>query len=154
MFIARRIFAPGPDTSEVDQPWQMPQGGIDPGEDPLAAAHRELYEETSVRSVCLLGAIDDWVFYDLPDEVLGLALKGRYRGQRQNGSPSSSPGRKTEIDLEAPGSGPIDPEFDAWRWADFDTVHDIIVRFKRPAYLEVQKGIGHIPARLAAGERP
>lgn len=154
VFIARRIFTPGPDTSEVDQPWQMPQGGIDPGEDPLAAAHRELYEETSVRSVSLLGAIDDWIFYDLPDEALGLALKGRYRGQRQKWFAFLLTGAETEIDLEAPGSGPIDPEFDAWRWADFSTVHDIIVPFKRPAYLAVQKGFGHIPARLAAGERP
>lgn len=152
VFIARRIFTPGPDTSEVERPWQMPQGGIDPGEDPLKAAHRELFEETSVRSVSLIEAIDDWIYYDLPDEVLGIALKGKYRGQRQKWFAFLLTGADSEIDLDAPGSGAIDPEFDAWRWEDFASVHDIIVPFKRPAYRKVQKAFGHIPARLAAGD--
>jgi putative (di)nucleoside polyphosphate hydrolase len=151
VFIARRIFTPGPDTSEVEQPWQMPQGGIDPGEDPLAAAHRELFEETSVRTVSLLDEIPDWIHYDLPDEVLGIALKGKYRGQRQKWFAFSLDGDDSEIDLDAPGSGALDPEFDAWRWEDFARVHDIIVPFKRPAYLRVQKAFANLPARLAGG---
>lgn len=150
VFIARRIFTPGPDTSEVAQPWQMPQGGIDPGEDPLDAAYRELYEETSVRAVSLIDSFADWIYYDLPDEVLGIALRGRYRGQRQKWFAFLLTGDEAEIDLDAPGSGALDPEFDAWRWEDFSRVHDIIVPFKRPAYLAVQKAFGHIPARLAA----
>ncbi len=152
VFIARRIFTPGPDTSEVAQPWQMPQGGIDPGEDPLAAAHRELFEETSVRSVSLLDAIEDWIYYDLPDEVLGIALKGKYRGQRQKWFAFALTGDESEIDLDAPGSGALDPEFDAWRWEDFSRVHEVIVPFKRPAYLRVQEAFAHIPAQLATSQ--
>lgn len=153
VFIARRIFTPGPDTSEVEQPWQMPQGGIDPGEDPLAAAHRELYEETSVRSVSLLAAIDDWIYYDLPDDVLGVALKGRYRGQRQKWFAFAFEGEDAEIEIDVPAAGALDPEFDAWRWDDFARVHEIIVPFKRPAYRLVQEAFGDIPSRLAAAGR-
>lgn len=149
VFLAKRVFTPGPDTSEVEQPWQMPQGGIDPGEEPLAAAHRELFEETSVRSASLLATIDGWIYYDLPDEVLGIALKGKFRGQRQKWFAFAFEGDDSEINIDVPLEGALDPEFDAWRWEDFSRVHEFIVPFKLPAYLEVQKAFADIPGKLA-----
>jgi len=78
--------------------WQMPQGGIDPGEDPYRAALRELYEETNVRSVSLLAEAPDWYAYDLPASVAGRAWKGRYRGQRQRWFAFRFQGPESEID--------------------------------------------------------
>ncbi len=84
VFVGRRRSEGDPDQSAAfDAPWQMPQGGIDKGEDPLRAAIRELYEETNVTTVSLLAEAPEWIYYDLPDEALGVAFKGRYRGQRQ-----------------------------------------------------------------------
>ena len=148
VFMARRILTPGPDVSEVSAPWQMPQGGIDPGEEPLRAAYRELYEETSIRTVRLLAEAPDWILYDLPDDVLGIALKGRYRGQRQRWFAFLFEGAESEIDLDIPGGGDCDPEFDAWRWERFEAVPDIIVPFKRPAYLEVVAAFADLPERI------
>ena len=149
VFLARRILTPGQDTSEVDAPWQMPQGGIDDGEDALPAAYRELYEETGIRTIRLLAQAPDWIHYDLPDEVLGIALKGKYRGQRQQWFAFLFEGEEREITLLLDNPG-IDPEFDAWRWEDFDKVADIIVPFKRPAYLEVHRAFAHIPGQIRA----
>lgn len=151
VFIARRIFTPGPDTSEVAAPWQMPQGGIDDGEDALAAAYRELFEETSVRTVRLLAQAPDWIYYDLPDEVLGIALKGKYRGQRQRWFAFLFEGEEDEINLSLDTPG-LDPEFDAWRWEDFGNIPEIIVPFKRPAYLQIVDAFADIPARLEVGQ--
>ena len=92
----------------------MPQGGVDPGEDTWEAAKRELYEETSVRSVEKLGEVADWLIYDIPRTVAGRTWKGRYRGQRQNGTRSASPAR-TEINVANPGGG-HKAEFVSWRW--------------------------------------
>lgn len=149
VFLARRILTPGPDTSEVDAPWQMPQGGIDEGEDALRAAYRELYEETGIRTIRLLAQAPDWICYDLPDEVLGSALGGRYRGQRQKWFAFLFEGNETEITLSQNTPG-LDPEFDAWRWEHFDKVADIIVPFKRPAYLQVQSAFAGLPAEIRA----
>src|SRR6202521_703199 len=80
-FIGRRLD--GPEHTDETHVWQMPQGGIDPGEDPWPAALRELHEETNIRSVEKLGEIPDWLAYDLPPEVAAHAWKGRYRGQTQ-----------------------------------------------------------------------
>lgn len=150
VFLARRILAPGPDTSEVDAPWQMPQGGIDEGEDALPAAYRELFEETSVRTIRLLAQAPDWIHYDLPDEVLGIALKGKYRGQRQKWFAFLFEGSEDEINLSLDTPG-LDPEFDAWRWEEFAKVPEIIVPFKRPAYLEIVSAFADIPTRLQDG---
>lgn len=149
IFLARRILTPGPDTSEAAAPWQMPQGGIDAGEEPLPAAYRELYEETGIRTIRLLAQASDWIFYDLPDDVLGVALGGRYRGQRQKWFAFLFEGEEAEIDLNQEASG-MDPEFDAWRWDDFEAVPEIIVPFKRPAYLEVRAAFAHLPDRIRA----
>jgi putative (di)nucleoside polyphosphate hydrolase len=111
--------------------WQMPQGGIDKGEDPEAAARRELYEETGIRSVEILGQSKGWIYYDLAPEDLGIALGGKYRGQRQRWFAMRFTGDEQEIDLLAHGHK---PEFDDWRWATAGEVLDLIVDFKRPVY--------------------
>lgn len=115
--------------------WQMPQGGIDPGERARAAALRELEEETGVRSVEVLAEAPGWLSYDLPDELLGVALKGRYRGQRQRWFAMRFTGADDEIDI-APRHG-HKAEFDAWRWVRATELTDQIVPFKRQIYRDV-----------------
>lgn len=129
-------------------PWQMPQGGIDKGENPLDAAWRELYEETSIRSAELITEAPGWIYYDLPDEALGIALKGKYRGQRQRWFAFRFTGEDGEINVTAPGGGAHPAEFDTWRWEELARMPDLIVPFKRTAYLEVVKAFAEIPARL------
>jgi putative (di)nucleoside polyphosphate hydrolase len=115
--------------------WQMPQGGIDAGEDEEAAALRELAEETAVRSVEVLGATPGWLAYDLPAELIGIALKGRYRGQRQKWFAMRFTGPDSEIDIRARDGRKA--EFDAWRWADVAEVPALVVPFKRQVYEDV-----------------
>ena len=149
VFVGRRTPDPGiEDRSELAAPWQMPQGGIDKGEEPHPAALRELYEETSVSSVTLLREAPDWVFYDLPEESLGIALKGRYRGQRQRWFAFLFTGEESEIDVFNPGGGQHPSEFDAWRWEALETLPDLIVPFKRDAYLEVVRTFADLPAEV------
>lgn len=116
---------------EMEHRWQMPQGGIDEREDPASAALRELYEETGVRSVQLLGETREWIYYDLPAEAVGIALGGKYRGQRQKWFAMRFIGPEEEINLQPAGHK---PEFDAWRWASPGEVLNLIVDFKRAAY--------------------
>jgi len=146
VFIGRRIPAGNPeDTSEMDSPWQMPQGGIDKGEQPIDAAWRELFEETSIRSAELIAEAPEWIYYDLPDEALGIALRGKYRGQRQRWFAFRFTGKDSDIDVANPGDG-NPAEFDKWRWEKLETLPDVIVPFKRDAYLQVVKAFRHIPA--------
>src|SRR5438105_10895813 len=112
-FIGRRID--GPEHVDATHHWQMPQGGIDPGEDPWPAALRELHEETSIRSVVRIGEIDEWLSYDLPSNVAKAAWKGRYRGQMQKWYALRFTGNEQEIDVLNPALG-HKPEFVAWRW--------------------------------------
>lgn len=114
--------------------WQMPQGGIDPGETPREAALRELREEIGVgpELVEVLAETPDWITYDLPGELLGKVWKGRWRGQRQRWFLMRFLGRDEDIRLDTPH-----PEFSAWRWMRADELLAAIVPFKRAAYEQV-----------------
>lgn len=149
VFVGRRRAEDDPeDSAELGSPWQMPQGGMDKGESPLQAAHRELFEETSIRSVELLAEAADWICYDLPDDVLGIALHGRYRGQRQRWFAFAFVGDESEIDVLAPGDGSVASEFDAWRWEPLSHLPGLVVPFKHDAYRQVVAAFADIPARL------
>ena len=136
VFVGRRIV------EEAGEAWQMPQGGVDDGEDLRRAVLRELEEETAIRSVEVLAEAPDWYSYDLPRAVMGIALKGRYRGQTQKWFALRFTGADREIDLAAHGH----PEFDAWRWATIDEVLRLIVPFKRQVYEQVVRQFRHFAA--------
>ena len=119
--------------------WQMPQGGIDKGEDPLSAAKRELYEETSIKTIRLIAEAEDWFYYDLPDDLLGVGLKGKFRGQRQRWFAFRFDGDDSEINVLEPADGKHSQEFQGWRWESLETVPDLIVPFKRDVYEQVVK---------------
>ena len=119
-----------------DRRWQMPQGGIDEGEDPLEAAKRELWEETGITSAELLGGTDDWLYYDLPADLRGKALRGKWRGQKQKWFAFRFFGADSEINIADPPHGaPI--EFDKWEWVEYEQVATRIVEFKREVYEQV-----------------
>lgn len=128
--------------------WQFPQGGIDEGEEPVDAALRELYEETSISSISILTAAPNWILYDLPMEILGKALKGRYRGQRQKWFAVLFEGEESEIDVLAPAEGTHPAEFSSWKWVGLETVPDLIVPFKRDAYKAIVAAFSDIPQQL------
>jgi putative (di)nucleoside polyphosphate hydrolase len=133
-FIGRRIE--GPEHIDATHAWQMPQGGIDKGEEPWPAALRELREETNIRSVERIGEIADWLTYDIPREIVGQAWKGKYRGQTQKWFALRFTGEDGEIDVEHPADAP-EPEFAAWRWEPMQNVPDLVVPFKRAVYQRV-----------------
>lgn len=116
--------------------WQMPQGGIDAGETPREAAHRELYEETNVTagSVRLLAESRAWHAYDLPSDLMKRAWRGRYRGQTQKWIALGFLGEDSEIDVDRPGGGAHKPEFAEWRWEALARTPELIVPFKRAVY--------------------
>jgi putative (di)nucleoside polyphosphate hydrolase len=136
VFIGRRTD--GPEHVDATHVWQMPQGGIDEAEDSYAAALRELYEETSIRSVQKLGEIAEWLTYDLPGEIAKTAWKGKYRGQKQKWYALRFTGRDTEINIEDPGGG-HKPEFVEWRWVEMRELPNLVVPFKRRTYERVVK---------------
>lgn len=117
--------------------WQMPQGGLDEEEDPLKAAFRELYEETSIRSASLIREAPGWFSYDLPADLVGKSWKGRYRGQTQKWFALRFDGDETEIDVLHPGGGKHKAEFVRWRWERLDRLPELIVPFKRGVYEQV-----------------
>jgi putative (di)nucleoside polyphosphate hydrolase len=136
-FIGRRTG--GPEQLDKVHVWQMPQGGLDEGEESYPAALRELYEETNVRSVSLLAESRRWYTYDLPPKLVGKAWGGKYRGQKQKWFALRFTGNDGEIDVERPGGGEHEPEFVEWRWERMDRLPDLIVPFKRKVYEEVVK---------------
>jgi len=110
--------------------WQLPQGGIDADEDPRRAVLRELAEEIGTDRADIIGEHPDWLTYDLPPELVGVALGGRYRGQRQRWFALAFTGGDADIRLDLDPH----PEFDAWRWAPLASLPALAVPFKRPIY--------------------
>jgi putative (di)nucleoside polyphosphate hydrolase len=129
--------------------WQMPQGGLEPGERPVDAALRELTEETGVMSVDVLAEDDDWLTYELPKPLVGVALKGRYRGQRLRWFAMRFTGTDDEIDI-SPRSG-LKAEFDAWRWERPERIIELAITHKRALYGTVmQRFARFLPPEVSA----
>lgn len=142
VFVGRRKG--GPEHVDATHVWQMPQGGIDEGEDPYAGALRELYEETSITSVEKVGEIADWLAYDIPRDIVGEAWKGKYRGQKQKWYALRFTGNDSEIDIATPGGGHHEPEFIGWQWTEMKSLPDLVVPFKRDTYEQVVKAFSHL----------
>ena len=132
VFVAKRIDNP-------KNFWQMPQGGVDEGEDFLKAAYRELEEETSIKNVKLIKELDGTITYELPDRLLGLIWKGRYRGQNQIWFLMRFVGMDNEINIKTKH-----PEFLEWKWVDLDKITDLVVDFKLHVYKEVKDKVKKI----------
>lgn len=126
----------GPEQVDRTHFWQLPQGGIDPGEAPWDAALRELREETNIRSVERIGEIAEWLTYDIPRELVGEAWNGKYRGQKQKWFAMRFLGDDGEIDVAHP-DGAAEAEFSDWRWEPLPNVPALIVPFKRAVYERV-----------------
>ncbi len=149
VFIGRRTQMPpgGP-----GQAWQMPQGGIDPGEDPFEAAVRELYEETNISSAELLAPAEDWLAYDFPDGVTEQKKRNKFRGQRQMWFAMLFTGDDTEIDIEHPDNGAHRAEFSDWRWECLESLPELIVPFKRDVYRQLVEWFADLPDKIRSGE--
>ena len=113
--------------------WQMPQGGVDLGENYLAAMKRELFEETSIKNIKVLNEIEGTFEYELPMNLVGVIWKGKYRGQKQKWFITKFTGDEKEINLNTKK-----PEFIEWRWLSVDKLHEVIVDFKRELYKKLQ----------------
>jgi putative (di)nucleoside polyphosphate hydrolase len=124
--------------------WQMPQGGLDEGEDPYKAALRELYEETSIKSVSLLREAPGWFKYDLPPELIPVSWGGKYRGQKQKWFALRFEDDDSEIDIKHPGGGKHKPEFNEWRWEKLERLPELIVPFKRSVYTEIARAFADL----------
>ena len=132
VFVAKRIDNP-------KNFWQMPQGGVDEGEDFLKAAYRELEEETSIKNVELVKELDGTITYELPDRLLGLIWKGKYRGQKQKWFLMRFVGLDNEINIKTKH-----PEFLEWKWVELDKITDLVVDFKLHVYKEVKDKVKKI----------
>ena len=132
IFVAKRIDNP-------KNFWQMPQGGIDKGEDYLSAAYRELEEETSITKVELIKELDGFITYLLPDHLLGIIWKGKYKGQKQKWFIMKFIGEDKEINIQTKK-----PEFLEWKWIELEALTEIVVDFKLHVYKELKEKIGKI----------
>ena len=132
VFVAKRIDNP-------KNFWQMPQGGVDEGENFLSAAYRELEEETSIKSVKLIYEIDEITTYLLPKHLLGVIWKGKYKGQKQKWFLMRFLGNDNEININT-----NKPEFLEWKWIELDMITNVVVDFKLEVYKILQKKIKNI----------
>jgi len=132
IFVAKRIDNP-------KNFWQMPQGGVDKGEDFLKAAYRELEEETSIKSVELIKEFNGTITYELPNHLLGIIWKGKYKGQKQKWFLMRFIGHEKEINIRTKK-----PEFLDWKWIELDQITEIVVDFKLHVYKELKKKIKEI----------
>jgi putative (di)nucleoside polyphosphate hydrolase len=139
IFVGRRIDMP------LEPAWQMPQGGIDPGESPREAALRELAEEAGTDKAEILAESREWRRYELPGELAGRLWGGRYRGQEQKWFAMRFKGVDSDIDIAT-----AHPEFDAWQWVPPDRLTGLIVPFKRPLYREILAEFGALCAPFRA----
>ena len=132
VFVAKRIDNP-------KNFWQMPQGGVDNNEDFLKAAYRELYEETSIKNVELIKELDGTITYELPNRLLGIIWKGKYKGQKQKWFLMRFVGNDKEININTKI-----PEFLDWKWIDIDQITEVVVDFKLHVYKELKEKIKKI----------
>tara|TARA_B100001093_G_scaffold503389_1_gene557714 strand:+ start:363 stop:839 length:477 start_codon:yes stop_codon:yes gene_type:complete len=132
IFVAKRIDNP-------KNFWQMPQGGVDEGEDLLTAAYRELEEETSIKNVELVQEIDGMFIYELPKNLLGIIWKGKFKGQKQKWFLMRYLGNDDEININT-----INPEFLEWKWIDLEMITEVVVDFKFHVYKELKEKIKKI----------
>ena len=132
VFVAKRIDNP-------KRFWQMPQGGVDDGEDFLKAAYRELEEETSIKNVELIKELDGTMIYELPDYLLGIIWKGKYRGQKQKWFLMRHLGDDQEINIKTKK-----PEFLEWKWVDISLITETVVDFKLHVYKELKEKVTKI----------
>ena len=132
VFVAKRIDNP-------KDFWQMPQGGVDKNEDSLVAAYRELKEETSITSVELIKEVEGTTVYELPDNLLGIIWKGKYKGQKQKWFLMKFTGEEKEINIKTKN-----PEFLDWKWIDLDQITEVVVDFKLHVYKEIQEKVKKI----------
>jgi putative (di)nucleoside polyphosphate hydrolase len=143
VWVGRRISEPDSEMGGRSQLWQMPQGGIDEGEEPLAAARREIFEETGMESLKLIEEAPNWVRYDLPADRIGITWKGRYRGQTQKWFAFRFHGDEREIRIDPPPGG-YEAEFSQWAWRPMADLPGLVVPFKRKVYEEVVATFGHL----------
>ena len=130
VFVGKRL-------DQTVEAWQMPQGGIDKGESPREAALRELGEEVGTDKAAIIGEMEEWVTYDLPEHLIGVAFHGKYKGQRQKWFAMRFTGQDGDIDLAA-----HEPEFSDYRWISLEELPDLIVPFKRETYRQVIAALG------------
>jgi len=132
VFVGKRKDNPG-------DKWQMPQGGVDKGEDFITAMKRELIEETSIKNIKILKEIHNMYQYELPNNLVGIIWKGKFRGQRQKWFITKFLGKDDEINLDTKH-----PEFIDWKWIDPNDLPEVIVDFKKDLYLNLLKEINQI----------
>jgi putative (di)nucleoside polyphosphate hydrolase len=129
VFVAKRI-------DNAKNFWQMPQGGVDEGENFLKAAYRELEEETSIKSVELIKELDGTITYELPKQLLGIIWRGKYKGQKQKWFLMKFTGEEKEINIKTKN-----PEFLEWKWIELDQITELVVDFKIHVYTELKEKI-------------